>query len=114
LDDGADLGAALTAAARAARRAASAGGCGGDAGGHSAECLGDSAVERRNQIALIRLNRPIRQNRLDPPTRLRLAETLCQCDTIRRCAVVLVGMDAFSRGSTWTRRRPPSPRGAGR
>ena len=35
-------------------------------------------VERRGQIVLIGLNRPFIQNRLDPPTRLRLAETFYQ------------------------------------
>src|ERR1700724_2466592 len=43
--------------------------------------LGSSAtitVERRGQIALIGLNRPFIQNRLDPPARARLAETFYQ------------------------------------
>jgi enoyl-CoA hydratase len=57
-------------------------------------------VERRSQIALIGLNRPFIQNRLDPPTRLRLAETLYQYEhdpSLR--AVVLFGHGPhFSRG----------------
>jgi enoyl-CoA hydratase/carnithine racemase len=57
-------------------------------------------VERRNQIALIGLNRPFIQNRLDPPTRLRLAETFYQYEhdpSLR--AVVLFGHGPhFSRG----------------
>ena len=35
-------------------------------------------VERRGEIALIGLNRPFIQNRLDPSTRVRLAETFYQ------------------------------------
>src|SRR6266849_5732579 len=35
-------------------------------------------VVRRGENALIGLNRPFIQNRLDPPTRVRLAETLYQ------------------------------------
>jgi len=57
-------------------------------------------VERRGEIALIGLNRPFIQNRLDPPTRVRLAETLYQYEhdpSLR--AVVLFGHgDNFSRG----------------
>ena len=57
-------------------------------------------VERRNQIALVGLNRPFIQNRLDPPTRVRLAETLYRYEhdpSLR--AVVLFGHGAnFSRG----------------
>src|SRR3954463_1611006 len=37
-------------------------------------------VERRGQHGGIGLNRPFIQNRLDPPTRVRLAETLYQYD----------------------------------
>jgi enoyl-CoA hydratase/carnithine racemase len=65
--------------------------------------LGSSAtitVERRGQIALIGLNRPFIQNRLDPPTRVRLAESLYQYEhdpSLR--AVVLFGHgENFSRG----------------
>ena len=57
-------------------------------------------VERRGQIALVGFNRPFIQNRLDPPTRLRLAETLYQYEhdpSLR--AVVLFGHGPhFSRG----------------
>src|SRR4029434_2119360 len=35
-------------------------------------------VERRGDIVLVGLNRPFIQNRIDPPTRLRLAETYYQ------------------------------------
>jgi enoyl-CoA hydratase len=35
-------------------------------------------VERRNEIALIGLNRPFIQNRVDPPTRARLAAAFYQ------------------------------------
>ena len=35
-------------------------------------------VERRGDIVLIGLNRPFIQNRLDPPTRVRLAEVFYQ------------------------------------
>jgi enoyl-CoA hydratase/carnithine racemase len=65
--------------------------------------LGSSAtvtVERRGDIALIGLNRPFIQNRLDPPTRVRLAETFYQYEhdpSLR--AVVLFGHgEHFSRG----------------
>jgi enoyl-CoA hydratase len=57
-------------------------------------------VERRGDIALIGLNRPFIQNRLDPPTRLRLAQAFYQYEhdpSLR--AVVLFGHgDQFSRG----------------
>ena len=57
-------------------------------------------VERRGDIALIGLNRPFIQNRLDPPTRVRLAEAFYQYDhdpSLR--AVVLFGHgEQFSRG----------------
>ena len=36
-------------------------------------------VERQDDIVLIGLNRPFIQNRLDPPTRVRLAEVFWQC-----------------------------------
>jgi len=57
-------------------------------------------VERLGEIALVGLNRPFIQNRLDPPTRVRLAETLYQYEhdpSLR--AVVLFGHGPnFSRG----------------
>jgi enoyl-CoA hydratase/carnithine racemase len=57
-------------------------------------------VERRGEIALIGLNRPFIQNRLDPPTRVRLAEAFYQYEhdpSLR--AVVLFGHgENFSRG----------------
>jgi enoyl-CoA hydratase/carnithine racemase len=57
-------------------------------------------VERREQIVLIGLNRPFIQNRLDPPTRLRLAETLYQYDhdPSLRAAVLFGHGENFSRG----------------
>ena len=57
-------------------------------------------VERRGEIALIGLNRPFIQNRLDPPTRVRLAETLYQYehDPTLRAAVLFGHGDNFSRG----------------
>jgi enoyl-CoA hydratase len=65
--------------------------------------LGSSAtitVERRGQIALIGLNRPFIQNRLDPPTRVRLAEAFYQYehDPSLRAAVLFGHGDNFSRG----------------
>jgi len=57
-------------------------------------------VERQGEIALIGLNRPFIQNRLDPPTRVRLAEAFFQYEhdpSLR--AVVLFGHgEHFSRG----------------
>jgi enoyl-CoA hydratase len=57
-------------------------------------------VERREDIALIGLNRPFIQNRVDPPTRVRLAEAFYQYEhdpSLR--AVVLFGHgEQFSRG----------------
>ena len=57
-------------------------------------------VERRDDIVLVGLNRPFIQNRIDPPTRLRLGETFYQYEhdpTLR--ALVLFGHGAnFSRG----------------
>jgi enoyl-CoA hydratase/carnithine racemase len=57
-------------------------------------------VERRGQIVLVGLNRPSIQNRLDPPTRLRLGEVMYRYEhdpTLR--ALVLFGHgDNFSRG----------------
>jgi len=57
-------------------------------------------VERRGDIVLIGLNRPFIQNRIDPPTRLRLAETLYQYehDATLRAAVLFGHGDHFSRG----------------
>ena len=57
-------------------------------------------VERRGQVALIGLNRPLIQNRLDPPTRVRLAETLYQYehDPSLRAAVLFGHGAHFSRG----------------
>jgi enoyl-CoA hydratase/carnithine racemase len=57
-------------------------------------------VERREQIALIGLNRPFIQNRLDPPSRLRLAEVFYQYehDPSLRAAVLFGHGENFSRG----------------
>ena len=57
-------------------------------------------VERRGEIVLIGLNRPFIQNRLDPPSRVRLAETLYQYehDPTLRAAVLFGHGDNFSRG----------------
>ncbi|HEX7137205.1 MAG TPA: enoyl-CoA hydratase-related protein [Vicinamibacterales bacterium] len=57
-------------------------------------------VERRGDIALIGLNRPFIDNRLDPPTRVRLAQTLYQYDhdPSIRAAVLFGHGDNFSRG----------------
>jgi enoyl-CoA hydratase/carnithine racemase len=57
-------------------------------------------VERRGEIALIGLNRPFIQNRLDPATRARLAATFYQYEHDRSLrAVVLFGHgENFSRG----------------
>jgi enoyl-CoA hydratase/carnithine racemase len=58
------------------------------------------SVERRGEIVLIGLNRPFIQNRLDPPTRVRLAETLYQYehDPSLRAAVLFGHGEHFSRG----------------
>lgn len=57
-------------------------------------------AERRGDIVLVGLNRPFIQNRIDPPTRLRLGETLYRYEhdpTLR--ALVLFGHGPnFSRG----------------
>jgi enoyl-CoA hydratase/carnithine racemase len=57
-------------------------------------------VERREEVVLVGLNRPFIQNRLDPPTRARLAATFYQYEhdpTLR--ALVLFGHGPhFSRG----------------
>ena len=57
-------------------------------------------VERRDDIVLVGLNRPFIQNRLDPPTRVRLAETFYQYehDPSLRAAVLFGHGDNFSRG----------------
>src|SRR5215510_3085341 len=57
-------------------------------------------VERRDDIALVGLNRPFIFNRLDPPTRVRLAQTLYQYehDPSIRAAVLFGHGDNFSRG----------------
>ncbi len=57
-------------------------------------------VERRGEIVLLGFNRPFIQNRLDPPTRLRLAETLYQYehDPSLRAAVLFGHGENFSRG----------------
>ncbi|HWW86681.1 MAG TPA: enoyl-CoA hydratase-related protein [Vicinamibacterales bacterium] len=57
-------------------------------------------VERRDDIVLIGLNRPFIQNRLDPPTRARLAEVSYQYehDSSLRVAVLFGHGDHFSRG----------------
>ena len=57
-------------------------------------------VKRDGEIALIGLNRPFIFNRLDPPTRVRLAQTLYQYehDPSIRAAVLFGHGDHFSRG----------------
>jgi enoyl-CoA hydratase len=57
-------------------------------------------VERRGQIVLIGLNRPFIQNRLDPATRARLAQTFYQYehDSALRAAILFGHGDNFSRG----------------
>jgi enoyl-CoA hydratase len=57
-------------------------------------------VERREDIALIGLNRPFIFNRLDPPTRVRLAQTLYQYehDPSIRAAILFGHGENFSRG----------------
>jgi enoyl-CoA hydratase/carnithine racemase len=57
-------------------------------------------VERRDDIALIGLNRPFIFNRLDPPTRVRLAHTLYQYehDPSIRAAILFGHGENFSRG----------------
>lgn len=57
-------------------------------------------VERRGQIVLIGLNRPFIQNRLDPPSRLRLAETYFRFehDPSLRAAILFGHGPNFSRG----------------
>ena len=57
-------------------------------------------VERRGDIVLVGLNRPFIQNRIDPPTRLRLAETFYQYehDPSLRALVLFGHGENFSRG----------------
>src|SRR5947207_5953237 len=57
-------------------------------------------VERRGDIVLVGLNRPFIQNRIDPPTRLRLAATYYQYehDPSLRAAVLFGHGENFSRG----------------
>ena len=57
-------------------------------------------VERRGDIVLVGLNRPFIQNRLDPPTRTRLAETFHQYeyDPSLRALVLFGHGENFSRG----------------
>jgi enoyl-CoA hydratase/carnithine racemase len=57
-------------------------------------------VERRGDIALVGINRPFIQNRIDPPTRVRLAETFYQYehDPSLRALVLFGHGEHFSRG----------------
>jgi enoyl-CoA hydratase/carnithine racemase len=57
-------------------------------------------VERRGEIVLVGLNRPSIQNRIDPPTRLRLGEVFYQYehDPSLRALVLFGHGDNFSRG----------------
>jgi enoyl-CoA hydratase/carnithine racemase len=57
-------------------------------------------IERRDDIVLIGLNRTAIFNRLDPPTRLKLAQTVYQYehDSSLRAAVLFGHGDHFSRG----------------
>jgi enoyl-CoA hydratase len=57
-------------------------------------------VERRGDIVLVGLNRPFIQNRVDPPTRIRLAETFYQYehDPSLRALVLFGHGENFSRG----------------
>jgi enoyl-CoA hydratase len=57
-------------------------------------------VERRDDIVLVGLNRPFIQNRLDPPSRVRLAEVFYQFehDSSLRAAVLFGHGEHFSRG----------------
>ena len=57
-------------------------------------------VERRGDIVLVGLNRPFIQNRLDPPTRTRLAEAFYQYehDPSLRALVLFGHGEHFSRG----------------
>src|SRR4051812_49862572 len=57
-------------------------------------------VERRGEIVLIGINRPTIYNRIDPPTRARLAEALYQYehDASLRAAVLFGHGPNFTRG----------------
>ena len=57
-------------------------------------------VERRGDVVLVGLNRPFIQNRIDPPTRTRLAETfyLYEHDPSLRALVLFGHGENFSRG----------------
>jgi enoyl-CoA hydratase len=57
-------------------------------------------VERRGDIVLVGLNRPFIQNRIDPPTRARLAATFYQYehDASLRALVLFGHGEHFSRG----------------
>ena len=57
-------------------------------------------VERRDDIVLVGLNRPAIFNRIDPPTRVRLAQAMYQYehDPTLRAAVLFGHGDHFSRG----------------
>jgi enoyl-CoA hydratase/carnithine racemase len=58
------------------------------------------SVERRGDVVLVGLNRPFIQNRIDPPTRLRLGEVFYQYehDPSLRALVLFGHGDNFSRG----------------
>ena len=56
-------------------------------------------VERRGDLVLVGLNRPFIQNRLDPPTRTRLAETFYQYEHDRSLRVLVL----FGHGENFTR-----------
>src|SRR2546427_10644632 len=58
-------------------------------------------VERRGDIVLVGLNRPFIQNRIDPPTRIRLASTFYQFehDASLRALVLFGHCEHFSRGT---------------
>ena len=95
-------GAALTAAAAAVRAQSQ------PPGAEPATTLADVplggsatvTVERRGDIALVGLNRPSIQNRIDPPTRTRLAEAFYRYehDPSLRALVLFGHGDNFSRG----------------
>src|SRR4051794_15281500 len=96
-------GAALTAAAVVATRAQGQPATAAPATRLADVALGPSAtitVERGAQIALVGLNRPFTQNRLDPPTRLRLAEVFYtyEHDPSLRALVLFGHGEHFSRG----------------
>src|SRR5262245_8486668 len=96
-------GAAMTAVAAAAARAESQTAPAQPATTLRNVPLSSSAtitLERRDDIVLIGLNRPFIFNRLDPPTRVRLAEALYQYehDPSLRAAVLFGHGENFSRG----------------